>query len=763
MGSFFSIPSRDKRRRSNRLSKPPANNQPASLSANSPRQPSNPCSPVASTWQNPWTGASIPVASSDSEPNGRRSHSFASVSLQSDPPWIAASKTKRSNSTAKESSDIRIHSPTSSLGTSGTLSRRASFQPSRQPTFQPAFVPNELHSPWPSPGKPRRSYSVQSPPRRANSTVNASSIEEATSSNTHFLVDSQGFSLIRRRSLLTRPGIATRRSTKDAARRCPSPIKQEPAVMSTTVNEVSHPLQWHPSRRQDTDWRHPLSLSQLRPPTPNDFEYTHLGALKLGSLRVVNGSTSPCPSDRSRRNRPRSQTPDVCPDNTFHVGPSNAPGGQRHCAKPAGFVSNSADAPRDCHNDIVCGANNSGSVSSHHSDGGLQTGDRPPFGLQCLTNRSESIPSNLVVLAHSLSHDGGFDEPPVSRLSYEEPPTSASPAFGEKEHGDGWGFASDNQKNLTARFDKAVDGEVLRSRQSVAHKKVDSGYSSAASIRSLQASRAGSSLDSQTFIQRQALKYRRFTLGGNARDATGRDAEESFSFGNQCPARLRPGLQDPEMKYRPGTRGWSTSMCHESPLKPLNGRVRSLSYTGPRSSTRVESLPRYCTHLRSQESASTGMTAALKSQNATKLDISVAALCRAPLGGTLGYGLDHGRGRNSSTGPETPNKIIAGFESPSRHPAVARTGRAASEDQGVEHPRFYDQASKLRCTDSAPGTNPAIITQSTSQSARVECHVDTPRGRPRCRSIEYQRRRLSKQRKGPNTYYATASPFASRG
>ncbi|OAX79032.1 hypothetical protein ACJ72_06650 [Emergomyces africanus] len=38
--------------------------------------------------------------------------------------------------------------------------------------------------------------------------------------------------------------------------------------------------------------------SPLRASTPSDLEYSHLGRLKLGSLRVVNGSASPAPSER---------------------------------------------------------------------------------------------------------------------------------------------------------------------------------------------------------------------------------------------------------------------------------------------------------------------------------------------------------------------------------------------------------------------------------------------------------------------------------
>lgn len=728
MGSFFSIPSREKRRRSNRLSKPPANNKPASISANSPRQPSNSCSPTAATWQNPWTGVSIPVASPDSEPNTQRSHSSASVSLQSDPSWIATSKTKRSSSSAKESSDVGVYSPTPSLNASGTLSRRASFQPSRQPAFQPTVALGEPRSRWPSPGQPRRSYSVQSPPRRAKNIMNTSSIEEATSSNTHFLVDNQGFSLIRRRSLLTRPGIATRQSTKDAARRCPSPIKQEPASVSTTVHEVSRSSPWPPSRRQDIDTRLPPPLSQLRPPTPNDFEYTHLGALKLGSLRVVNGSTSPCPSERSRRNRPRSRTPEAFPDNSLHV------------------------------------ASNPGSVNINHQ-GIARTDDSPSVSYQGWITRSESISSNPVVLGRPLSHNGRGDELLASPLPHEEPSIYASPAFYQEELEAKIPLSSSDQKILTSRCGKTIDGDpVTASRQSVPHKKIDSGYSSAASDRSQQASRVGSSLDSLAFIQPQTLRYRRFTLGGCTRDATGRDAKETSAPGNYYPALLPPNLRESQMTYRHESGGWSTSMCHESLLKPLNGRLRSLSYAGPGGSTRIESLPRYCTHLRSQESNPSEMTRSLKGQNATSL---LGAQCQEPSGG-----LDTGRERNSSVGPESFNDTIAACGSQPGEIGSIGTGvcRVVSEDRYYsedrskqEHPRFYGGASKLLCMESAAEESPATVKLSTSRSFKSEHHFDAPRGRSRCRSVDYQRRRLSKRRKGPSTYHAAASPFSFRG
>ncbi|PGH07618.1 hypothetical protein GX51_01626 [Blastomyces parvus] len=57
-----------------------------------------------------------------------------------------------------------------------------------------------------------------------------------------------------------------------------------------------------PMRRTSTDTLFLYEMtrsSPLRASTPSDLEYSHLGRLKLGSLRVVNGSSSPAPSDRT--------------------------------------------------------------------------------------------------------------------------------------------------------------------------------------------------------------------------------------------------------------------------------------------------------------------------------------------------------------------------------------------------------------------------------------------------------------------------------
>ena len=127
------------------------------------------------------------------------------------------------------------------------------------------------------------------------------SLEDAKSSNTHFWVDNQRFSLIRRRSVFTRQSAAPRHVQKKP-REPPiqaQPRNDRPYRRSTEASRFSD---WPLSNSAVSRLEPPLPIgkipiSQARPSTPSECEYTHLGALKLGSLRVVNGAASPCSAD----------------------------------------------------------------------------------------------------------------------------------------------------------------------------------------------------------------------------------------------------------------------------------------------------------------------------------------------------------------------------------------------------------------------------------------------------------------------------------
>ncbi|KAL8781776.1 MAG: hypothetical protein Q9194_000136 [Teloschistes cf. exilis] len=96
---------------------------------------------------------------------------------------------------------------------------------------------------------------------------------------------------IRRRSLYT-PGIATR-SPEDILRKPPPPEHCTP--------QATRDYYYNPACPQSS----PLSrLANLKSSphgrsTPVDLDYAHLGALKLGTLRVTNGAASPIPRDRN--------------------------------------------------------------------------------------------------------------------------------------------------------------------------------------------------------------------------------------------------------------------------------------------------------------------------------------------------------------------------------------------------------------------------------------------------------------------------------
>jgi hypothetical protein len=103
-------------------------------------------------------------------------------------------------------------------------------------------------------------------------------------------------SLIRRRSLAT-PGLATRGSPADPSRRSwalfgtslPPPQNQEWKVdmMGTSPLTKLAALDLAKDGRESPT---------PRAKTPGDMEYSHLGALKVGSLFVTNGAPSPAPS-----------------------------------------------------------------------------------------------------------------------------------------------------------------------------------------------------------------------------------------------------------------------------------------------------------------------------------------------------------------------------------------------------------------------------------------------------------------------------------
>ncbi|KAL8908748.1 MAG: hypothetical protein Q9207_000605 [Kuettlingeria erythrocarpa] len=114
---------------------------------------------------------------------------------------------------------------------------------------------------------------------------------------------------IRRRSLYT-PGIATR---------SPQDILRKPPVPTTVISQAERDYYYNPTMPESS----PLSLLALLRAsnngrsTPSELDYTHLGAMKLGTLRVTNGAASPIPQDRNVSSDPLSNIATASGENCY--------------------------------------------------------------------------------------------------------------------------------------------------------------------------------------------------------------------------------------------------------------------------------------------------------------------------------------------------------------------------------------------------------------------------------------------------------------
>ncbi|KAH8648322.1 hypothetical protein BGZ60DRAFT_534999 [Tricladium varicosporioides] len=164
------------------------------------------------------------------------------------------------------------------------------------------------YAPYPH-HNPRLSYveEVQTPaldqalPARTNSIYGQS--EKDASTNPRLSISSRTnsdtalFGPIRRRSLLQH-GVATRTSfaESDPRQSLPSQIKTIEDLRDYYYNPekpTSSPLSSLAALGYDTKENVPGQRVQ----TPNDLDYGHIGAFKLGSLRITNGAASPAPSE----------------------------------------------------------------------------------------------------------------------------------------------------------------------------------------------------------------------------------------------------------------------------------------------------------------------------------------------------------------------------------------------------------------------------------------------------------------------------------
>ncbi|KAE8144355.1 hypothetical protein BDV25DRAFT_98125 [Aspergillus avenaceus] len=758
MGSLLSIQGRDKQRRSNRLSKPPLTfNSPSTSSRRHTAGSKSPVSPDVTIGQDPLTATSATVSSSGLESSGQTSNPSLS-SPRPEAPRTTYNEINKRQSIAGEPTERCLRSISSSSDTSRSLCRRSSVQSSQQTAFQPTALRSDRQSLAVHSGQPRRSYSVHAPPYSTSASYQTR-LEEATSSNTHFMVESPGFSLIRRRSLLTRPGIATRRSVKNAVRRCPSPIGQETAPSINDTDDVSHssqlPVTWAGISSKNHNPR-----AQCRPATPSDFEYTHLGALKLGSLRVVNGSASPCPSDRSRPN-PNSLTPDISAAHTAGTWHSNNHEVQLDsCNMPVQSSTNDVSIDNTSIPGTILG--------SHYNKQEPAKDDLASsygsFGIR---------PSTLQIPSPSDAQK--YEDLPTSAFSFEGSPTiPVSHQSCAKGNENGSIIISDNDEPFG--FSTKNNEDIIPSRKlSRVHRMVDSGYSSAASVRSLQDTHSRVSKDSRDSAQRPS--HRRFTFDADTMNRTIYDASAAPGYNSQPLINRHLSLQNSRASYRGHSNSWSTgrsTMCHEISRSWTNGCPRSSSFSARWMASYTAPSHQYCARLRSLERDSFGSSInPVNSSNPAAIQLFQKTVTGMQISGThMSHDTEMGR-REDAIRPKTVGMTGRNITRllDSDHYQGAETCRTDSAGIPVKStPTMqHGQVSQvMRSCTAAEHLDPQIQalliptphSQGTAVNVRFEC-VERPRGRARSRTIELEKRKLAKQRKGSDILMAT-SPCGSR-
>ncbi|KAL1981196.1 hypothetical protein VTN96DRAFT_2997 [Rasamsonia emersonii] len=292
MGNLPSREMRPERRSSRRLSKPQTNTSSFSLlrSGSTKRQANaNDNAPVLSDssmmWKSPWTGDLLPKASPEiDESDKRRVRSLPSFSALNPRPSRPSISGKRRWSNLEE---IRGRKHERSLSHSSSfVSRRLS---KRQSAVHLADTKS----------RSQQSPIFYLPPSEVVDDVPESPGEDTRTGNV-VTTETRRFSLIPRKSPPKQ--CVTTRTSRDSYRRPLSLIEQEDENMRGYPTPVSRSPRWPLYEPDELSLEYPVpSITHERAVSPMSLDYSHLGGLKRGSLRIVNGSASPAPSDRTHR------------------------------------------------------------------------------------------------------------------------------------------------------------------------------------------------------------------------------------------------------------------------------------------------------------------------------------------------------------------------------------------------------------------------------------------------------------------------------
>ncbi|CAG8421905.1 unnamed protein product [Penicillium salamii] len=639
MGNSQSSPAKDESRRANRLSKPLTKRLIVPPPEPEPEPDNSSFGSGLIGWQNPWVGHNI------SSPVEKRGSYPKKAEI---PPTLFETESPEESPTEEQGLNYnpaidRRRSARPRLMTAG--SRRTSYQSETCSQTSPV-----------SEQAPSRASSTRTALQRHNSAVYDNT---ATSSNTHFLVGNQRFSLTRRRSLLTRPGVATRRASA-SIRRVPSPIG-EPEHQNHD-NVASTTLQW------------PLPLTQrapspVRPTSPTDTRYTQLGALKLGSLRVVNAS--PCPSDRTT------------------LSGTSAP--------VAGLGLE----------DLEVAAPNRGAT----------------LEIPCLPDLKKS------------------DDLPGSPFSFENSPTitvapRAKTLFPTYPEDEGILLFDDTRTQL----EKSASGADLARSTSRSLNKSDSGYSSATSVHSMQRSRTQSSAGSQTSVSCGGDSVKSvWVSNGPMYDRSGVEMQRQLSVQSKPENYSRLHLT--------ATRWYDAS---NDPAPLATSRSRRSTLCAPRY---TEYTPRDFT----VEVRPSGVEPPYLSQPQQRQQ----GLTRGPFyGDRLSVALSEGP-PSSSSSSATWNSHSSQQTMTGSNERLRKSASEYSMHEGFYHHHSRTKSRSGRVWTKKPGVeapplptilSPGYLQDDLDHELNIEVVNSEPmRGRPRSRSQDYRRRRLSKPRPQADT------------
>jgi hypothetical protein len=376
-------------------------------------------------WKSPWTGDLLPKASPDIHDDHRsRVRSFPSFSVMqpaSSRPSVNGSRRWSTFEDVHEKRNEHGLSHSSSFVSNGPSRRSSTVQlpdikpRNREPLLRETRKAPLFYLAMSETGNDAPEVPIQSPLS-----------DSITSPGEH------SFPLIRRRSLL-KPGIATR-SPQEFYRRPLSLIKQEDDSMQFAPTPASRSSRW-PLYEPDElylEYQAP-SVPVERTASPIALDYSHLGGFKRGSLRIVNGSTSPAPSDRARQHRMSHPSTEV-----------------RKCGSPSGEASISAGSGADSIQSIAALSYDTDHYSRYPPSGNSRASENTSSRLASSQSalhekirkrsnrdlREAAIPqlethaaSLLAIAPHRRATPKNEDDVPKSPFSFESSPTTTGTAM----------------------------------------------------------------------------------------------------------------------------------------------------------------------------------------------------------------------------------------------------------------------------------------------------------------------------------------------